>query len=135
MITFQLPPERSKLGLPNQGWTISTEVKQSLIAGSGNGRFAKESVAGSSRVMVKKLVPMETVTKLSDLTGDSTVTFSSEEDLEKYIQFADSEAGLTHAQILDLYEIFCMVWMEVEVVLTSPLTQQITQMVMPSPWN
>ena len=105
-MTFQLPPERSKLGLPDQGWVISTEVKQSLIAGSGNGRFTKVGVARNSRVMVKKLVPMETVTRLSDLTGDCTVTFSSEEDLEKYIQFADAEAGLTRAQILDLYENF-----------------------------
>ena len=105
-MTFQLPPERSKLGLPDQGWTISTEVKQSLIAGSGNGRFAKEAVVGGSRVLVKKLVPMHTITNLSDLTGDSVVTFSSEEDLERYIQRANNEAGFTRAQILDLYENF-----------------------------
>ena len=105
-MTFQLPPERSKLGLPDQGWTISTEVKQSLIAGSGNGRFAKESTIGGSRVLVKKLVPMQTVTSLSELTGDSVVTFSSEDDLERYIQCANNEAGLSRAQILDLYENF-----------------------------
>ena len=106
-MTFQLPPERSKLGLPDQGWTVQSEVKPSKVSeGAGNGRFALEAIPKGSRVLVKKLVPMQTITKLSDLGGDSIVTFSSEEDLERYIQCADSEAGITRPQILDLYENF-----------------------------
>ena len=40
------------------------------------------------------------------MSGDTVVTFSSEEDLEKYISLADAEGGLSRAQILDLYQNF-----------------------------
>ena len=105
-MSFQLPPERSKLGLPDQGWLVETQVAQSRIADSGNGRYAKQAISPCTRVLVKKLVPMASVDKLSDLPGDAVVTFSSEEDLEKYIRLADTEGGLSRAQILDLYQNF-----------------------------
>ena len=68
-MTFQLPPERSKLGLPDQGWLVESQVAPSRIADSGNGRYAKQVIPAGTRVLVKKLVAMDTIEKLSELPG------------------------------------------------------------------
>ncbi len=94
-MSFILPSERSKLGLPNQGWDIMTDVQLSGITGSGYGRYARENVPANKCIMSKKVVPMASIVHLSDVSADSIVTFASEEDLERYITLAMKEGDLT----------------------------------------
>ena len=109
MSKFLLPPERSLLGLSDQGWQVKTKIATSKVAeGAGNGRFSEDVVPPDTRVMIKKLIPMSSVGNLVDLAGDMTITFASEEDLERFITQAASEGGHSREAVLNLYENF--VW-------------------------
>ena len=128
-----LPPQLSKLGVAGQGWQASTAVRQSLIPGAGNGRFAEEIVAPNVRVSVKPIVPMESLESLRAVKHDgmrqraaayyqysgspvyavclftaATITFASEGDLEKYVCLAEVEGGYSRGQVLEVFEHF--VW-------------------------
>lgn len=94
------------MGVPEQGWQCPTEVRQSLIPGAGNGRFATEAVKVKSSVVEKVLVPMSKVCKLSELSNDVIITFESVADLEKYIGMSYKEGGYSREQVLDLFEHF-----------------------------
>lgn len=65
-------------------------------------------VARAGDVVVEKFcLPMSEVSSLvKDVPNDSMLTFSSVEDLEKYISLAESEGGYTRAQILKVFEHF-----------------------------
>ena len=91
------------------GWQIDTVVKPSQVAeGAGNGRYSEVDIPKGTKVIIKKLIPMSAVGKLVDLPGDSTVTFTSEEELESFISKATEEGGHSREQVIDLYENF--VW-------------------------
>lgn len=109
MSKFLLPQQRSLEGFKDQGWQIDTVVKPSQVAeGAGNGRFSEVDIPKGTKVIIKKLIPMSAVSKLVDLPGNSTVTFTSEEELESFISKATEEGGHSREQVIDLYENF--VW-------------------------
>ena len=56
-----LPSENSRTGVPNQGWSVKTEVRASTIPGAGNGRFAAEAIKAGQRVLVKPVIAMAKV--------------------------------------------------------------------------
>jgi hypothetical protein len=49
---------------------------------------------------------MAQIESLKNLSNDTTITFASVEDLEKYIDMAKAEAGYTREEILHYYEHF-----------------------------
>lgn len=101
-----LPSENSRTGVPNQGWSVKTEVRKSTIPGAGNGRFAAEPIAKRSRVCVKKTIEMAKVNRLSDVPFDRTITFTNEAELEKYIRLAKDEGGHTREAVLEQFQNF-----------------------------
>ena len=101
-----LPPQLSKLGVAGQGWQVRTAVRQSLIPGAGDGRFAEEPVASNVRVSVKPIVAMASLESLRTVAHDATITFVSTEDLERYVRLGEVEGGYTRTQILEVFEHF-----------------------------
>ena len=99
-----LPSEKSRAGVPNQGWMFEIELRKSTIDGGGNGRFAAEPIARGSRVVVKPTIEMSKIERLGDVPNDSTITFSSEVDLEKYIRLAENEGGHLRGVVLQEIE-------------------------------
>lgn len=94
-----LPSQRSLEGAPNQGWRIPTRVGQSRITGAGNGRFSLTAVPKMTRVVVKPYIPMRTVVSLRDIPSNHTITFESEDEIERYISMCLIE-GFTRGQVL-----------------------------------
>ena len=91
-MSFDLPPARSLRGLDDQGWRVATTLKTSQVAeGAGNGRFSDSYIPAGEKVIIKKLIPMAEVSKLSSLAGDMTVTFTSEDEMERFITQAGEE--------------------------------------------
>lgn len=93
-----LPSENSKMGVPNQGWLLESEVRQSTI--EGNGRFAAEPIAMGSRVVAKPTIEMANIERLSDVPNDNTITFASATDIEKYIHLAREEGGHSRSAVM-----------------------------------
>merc|ERR1712018_754439 len=81
-----------------------TQVQKSNIPGAGNGRFAAEPFKEKTRVLVKPLIEMAKIERLSDVPNDRTITFTCEADLEKYIRLATEEGNLTREAVLDQFE-------------------------------
>jgi len=84
----------------------ATYVATSQISGAGNGRYAGESIKQGSELIVKVLRPMTTIDTLLSLPSDTTITFSSVNDLERYIKLAETEGGYSRNEILTLFEHF-----------------------------
>jgi len=105
-LTIPLPTENAKKDVPNQGWQCDTVVGQSTVPAAGNGRFVKELVKAKTDVIAKRLLPMAEIDTLLNLPNDTTITFTSVEQLEKYISLAKSEGGHSRETVLDLYEHF-----------------------------
>jgi len=103
---FLLPMESAIKGVEGQGWEHATYVATSQISGAGNGRYAGESIKQGSELIVKVLRPMTTIDTLLSLPSDTTITFSSVNDLERYIKLAETEGGYSRNEILTLFEHF-----------------------------
>jgi len=103
---FLLPVENSIKGVAGQGWEHVTHVGPSQLSGAGNGRYAGEAIKKGSELIIKVLRPMTTIDTLVSLPPDTTITFSSENDLERYIKLAETEGGYSRKEILTLFEHF-----------------------------
>jgi len=103
---FALGPVNAMQDVPKQGWQLATKVGQSTIAAAGNGRYAAEPLKAGKVVVAKIIKPMATLDSLLGLSNDTTITFASVADLEKYIDLAKSEGGYSRQEILTFYEHF-----------------------------
>jgi len=105
---FKLGPENSKNGVEGQGWQFETEIREAVVKAAGNGRFALKPMTKGPKVTLieKVLVPMSATTTLIGTPNNTTLTFESVEDLEKYITLAASEGGYSRQDILTYYEHF-----------------------------
>lgn len=105
---LKLPFENSLQAVSGQGWRCATSVRQSKIAGAGNGRFAEELVKQGTCLSVKPLVRMAAIDSLVALPADRVISFSDADDLERYINFNESEGGHSRGEVLNLFQNF--VW-------------------------
>ena len=98
-----LPTEKALSAVANQGWIINNVVRPSRF---GNGRFAAELVMAGKAVCYKPFVPMASVSKLASVPDSACITFSSVDDLEKYVQLAAEEGGHSREKVIDLFANF-----------------------------
>lgn len=104
---YDLPTMKSRKDVPEQGWHLPTMVRPSSIPEAGNGRFATAHLRAKGTVFRKQLVPMVDVQSLSALANDVTISFSSIEDLEKYVELSQCEGGHRREDVLKQFE-HCM---------------------------
>lgn len=97
---FNLGPANALSDVPAQGWQFDTRCGPSSIAQAGDGRFAKEFVKAGQVVIRKVLMPMAKIDSLLGIPNDVTITFSTEAELEKYIDLAFKEGGHSREEVL-----------------------------------
>jgi len=85
---------------------LETVVRESNIKAAGNGRYAQRELKKGQIAVQKTLRPMAGINSLITLPLNSTITFSSVADLEKYISLAAKEGGYAREEILKVFEHF-----------------------------
>ena len=101
-----LLPMEAAIRLPcqAQGWRVATQIAPSVIAGAGNGRFAREDISAGSIVAVKPVRAMAAVETLHSVGADRALTFCSAAELEQYIHLGVAEGGFTVEQSRETLE-------------------------------
>jgi len=103
---FLLGPANSKKGVPGQGWQFETEIREAEVKEAGFGRKALVPLKKGSPMIEKFTMPMAKVKTLLNIPYDTTITFASVDDLEKYIKLGMTEGNYSREEILEYYEHF-----------------------------